>query len=103
MPERVISMVKNHHRSIAELGIPLLAVLKQADFLSVWLRSRTLSDNPAEALGLAISEDEMASVSDAPRVSAAELERLLPDVVETSLRTAMALGLVPHDRLRPAG
>ena len=93
MPERIVSLVRDHHRSISQVPSPLLAVLKQADWLSVWRHSHAGGNNPIEALQLAIPEGEMAAVPDAPRLTATELFRLLPEVSEASSRTVAALGL----------
>ncbi|MGA3218575.1 MAG: HDOD domain-containing protein [Acidimicrobiales bacterium] len=96
VPERIVFVVKDHHRSIADVPSPLLAALKQADWLSVWRHSHVGGNNPVEALQLAIPDGEMAAVPDAPRLTAAELVRLLPEVSEASTRTVAALGLATH-------
>ena len=96
MPERIVSLVRDHHRSMAEVPSPLLAGLKQADWLSVWRQSHAGGNNPIEALQLAFPDSEMAHVPDAPRLTAAELLRLLPEVSEVSTRTVAALGLATH-------
>jgi putative nucleotidyltransferase with HDIG domain len=93
VPERIVSVVRDHHRSIADVPSPLLAGLKQADWLSVWRHSHAGGNNPIEALQLAIPDGEIAAVPGAPRLTAAELVRLLPEVSEASTRTVAALGL----------
>ncbi len=96
VPERIVSVVKDHHRSIADVPSPLLAGLKQADWLSVWRHSHAGGNNPIEALQLAIPDHEISAAPDAPRLTAAELVRLLPEVSEASTRTVAALGLATH-------
>ena len=91
--ERIVSVVRDHHRSIADVPSPLLAGLKQADWLSVWRHSHAGGNNPIEALQLAIPDHEISAAPDAPRLTAAELMRLLPEVSEASTRTVAALGL----------
>ena len=93
VPERIVSVVRDHHRSIADVPSPLLAGLKQADWLSVWRHSHAGGNNPIEALQLAIPDHEISAAPDAPRLTAAELMRLLPEVSEASTRTVAALGL----------
>ncbi len=94
VPESIVSIVKNHHRPLDEVGSALLAVVEQADWLSVWWRSHGETEDALKPLQEDIPPDLVASIAHAPRLTAVAIAQLRPEAIEASERAARALGLV---------
>ena len=94
VPDKIVSIVKNHHQPLDQGSSPLLAVVEQADWLSVWWRSHGSTDEPLEPFQMALSPDLIASLCRTNPFTAADLSALRSEAIEASDHAASALGLL---------
>jgi len=97
VPERIVTIVRTHHELPAEmpnLVLPLLEVVRVADWLSIWHRAHGDGDGLVDAVAHDLPELDGSASDQTPIVTAADLASLLPDVVKARTRAIRDLGLV---------
>lgn len=94
VPSATTGTVRDHHRDLSDRDPPILAVVKQADWLSIAAHaSSPPADAPAGRLTLPPAELEV--VAKELRFSEQELLSMIPRIAEASRRAAAALSLPP--------
>jgi len=94
VPERIQTVVRAHHQPLVdapEQSRPLLAIVKLADWLSIWTRTHDSPDDPGEALRAAVPEVATAT---SPPLEAVDVARLLPEMAAAKARAVEHLGLM---------
>lgn len=94
VPEEITRAVREHHRDLSETRSPLLAVIKQADFLSVVCHSRSYSEQTTGD-DLVLPPGDLEALPDALRFSGDELAGMIPALAEASRRASATLYLRP--------
>ncbi len=94
VPQATTGTVRDHHRDLSERDPPMLAVVKQADWLSIAAHS---GSSAADSLGgrLTLPPAEMEVIPRELRFSEQELASMIPTIIEASRRAAVALSLQP--------
>jgi len=94
VPEATTGTVRDHHRDLSEADPPILAVVKQADWLSIAAHAGSPpADSPGSRLTLPPAELEV--ISKDLRFDERQLLSMIPQITEASRRAAAALSLPP--------
>jgi HD-like signal output (HDOD) protein len=96
VPERIRTVVHDHHRALADTPPAvraLLGVVKLADWVSIWHRSHDGTDEMTEALAM-LPEISATLGEREPNETATDLAKLLPEMLAAGTRAAHDLGLI---------
>jgi len=99
VPEPILTIVRHHHDTLADIpnpARPLLATVKAADWLSIWLRTGDETYNMIDTVRRDLPELELLFTHTVPGALTMELATLLPTVRAASNRAAQHLGLRTH-------
>jgi len=97
VPERIQTVVRDHHQPLtdtSEAARPLLGVVKLADWLSIWHRGHTETDDLSEALADVLPDITPTATPRNLRDAASGVAQLLPEMIAASSHAAHDLGLM---------